>query len=123
MNGLGTAALVLAIVGLIVCWSVVGGVLFGVIAVILGFSARGRVKRGEANNGTVATGGVVLGVLAVVVSLAVIPVWVRVFHDVDVPAYVDCVSKTSERQGVEKCADELRQRVEDELGITVEPAP
>ena len=70
-----------------------------------------------------ATGGIVLGVLAVVVSLAVIAVWVRVFGEVGVPAYVDCVSKTSERQGIEKCADELRQRVEDELGITLDASP
>jgi uncharacterized membrane protein len=118
MNWLGTTALVTAIVGLIVCWSVLGGVAFGVIAIIVGVSARGRVKRGEATNGSVATSGIALGVLAVVVSLAVIPIWVRLYQEVDAPAYVDCVAKTSDQQGAEKCAEELRQRVQDELGAT-----
>jgi hypothetical protein len=123
MNWLGSTALALAIVGLVLCWSVVGGVLFGVTAVILGFSAHGRVTRGQADNDAVATGGIALGALAVIMSLAVIAIWVRVYHDVDVPAYADCVSSAPERQGVDRCGDELRQRVEDELGITVEPNP
>lgn len=118
VNWLGTTALAMAIVGLIFCWSVFGGVIFGVMAIIVGVNARGRVKRGEATNGAVATAGIALGVLAVVVSLAVIPIWVRLYQDVDAPAYVDCVSKTSGQQGTEKCADELRQRVQDEFGVT-----
>jgi hypothetical protein len=118
LNWIGTTALLTAIVGLILCWSVFGGVIFGVIAVIVGVNARGRVKRGEATNGPVATAGVVLGVLAVVVSLAVIGIWARLYQEVDAPGYVDCVTKASNQQGVAKCADELRQRVQDELGVT-----
>ncbi len=118
MNWLGTTALVMAIVGLILCWSVFGGVIFGVMAIIVGVNARGRVRRGEATNGSVATSGIALGVLAVVVSLAVIAIWVRLYQEVDAPAYVDCVAKTSDQQGAEKCADELRQRVQHELGET-----
>ena len=118
VNWLGTTALGVAIVGLVLCWSIFGGVVCGVIAIIVGVNARGRVRRGEATNGTVATGGIALGTLAVVVSLAVVPVWARIFRDVDVPAYVDCVSETSDQPGAKKCADELRQRVEQELGVT-----
>ena len=66
-NGLGIAALVIAIVGLVFCWTVAGGVILGVSAVIIGFVARGRVKRGEATNGGVAIAGIVLGFLAIIV--------------------------------------------------------
>jgi hypothetical protein len=118
VNWIGTTALLTAIVGLILCWSVVGGVTFGVIAIIVGVNARGRAKRGEATNGPVATAGVALGVLAVVVSLAVIAIWVRFYREVDGPAYVDCVATASDQQGIAKCADELRQRIQDELGVT-----
>ena len=44
-NGLGTAALVLGILALVTCWTVIGGVVLGVLAVIFGFIGRGRVKR------------------------------------------------------------------------------
>ena len=57
-NGLGLAALILAIIGLLLCWSVAGGIVLGVVAVILGFLGRGRVKRGEADNGGVAIAGI-----------------------------------------------------------------
>ena len=118
VNWLGTTALAVAIVGLVLCWSIFGGLVCGVIAIIVGVTARGRVRRGEATNGTVATSGIALGTLAVIVSLAVVPVWVRIYRDVDVPAYVDCVSETSDQPGAKKCADELRQRLEQELGGT-----
>ena len=47
-NGLGIAALIIAIIGLVFCWTVFGGIVLGVVALIIGFVARGRVKRGEA---------------------------------------------------------------------------
>ncbi|MQS37211.1 DUF4352 domain-containing protein [Streptomyces katsurahamanus] len=70
-NGLGTAALVLGIIGVITAaipllfW--LGGTL-GLIGLILGMSGRGRVKRGEANNKGVTTVGAVLGLLAMVLG-------------------------------------------------------
>ncbi|MBV8929624.1 MAG: DUF4190 domain-containing protein, partial [Mycobacteriaceae bacterium] len=60
-NGLGIASLVIAIIALVTCASVVLGVILGIVAVVIGFAARGRVKRGEANNGGIAIAGIVLG--------------------------------------------------------------
>ncbi|GAA2220900.1 hypothetical protein GCM10010232_01010 [Streptomyces amakusaensis] len=68
-NGLGTAALILGILGVItgpiplIFW--LGGTL-GLIALILGLVGRGRVKRGEANNKGVTTIGAILGLLAMI---------------------------------------------------------
>ena len=63
-NGLGIAALVIAIFALLLTWSVIGGLVFGVTAVILGFLAQARSRRGEATNGGVAVSGIVLGAIA-----------------------------------------------------------
>jgi len=41
--------------------SVFGGIIVGVVAVVIGFAARRRVKRGEANNEGIAIAGIVLG--------------------------------------------------------------
>src|SRR4051794_23350582 len=123
-NGLGIAALVAAIVGLVFCWSVVGGVVLGVLAAILGIVGYGRAKRGQATNTGVAIAGIVLGALAVVVSLAFIPIWMGVFSEVGGTDYLDCVSRAgSDPKAVEGCANQLRDRMENQFSITVTPTP
>jgi hypothetical protein len=123
-NGLGIAALVVAIVGLVFCWTVVGGVILGVTAIILGFVGRGRVKRGEATNGGVAIAGIVLGFLAIVVSLVFIPIWIGMFEEVGGSDYVDCLSRAgSDEQAVQKCADQFREHVENQFSVTLTPTP
>jgi hypothetical protein len=121
-NGLGIAALVIAIIGLVFCWTVAGGVILGVVAVIIGFVARGRVTRGEASNGGVAIAGIVLGFLAIIVALIFIPIWIGVFDEVGGSSYVDCLSKAgSDNQAVQKCADQFRDRIQNQLSITPTP--
>ncbi len=123
-NGLGITALVLAIAALVFCWSVFGGIILGICAVIIGFVGRGRAKRGEATNGGVAIAGIVLGFLAIVVALVFIPIWVSVFDDVGGTDYVDCVTKAgNDPDAVQRCADQFRQRVEDQFSITSTPTP
>ena len=107
----------LAIVGLVLCWTVAGGVVLGVLAVILGFVGRGRVKRGEADNGGIAIAGIVLAA-----SSRSWPDWsssrsdVGLFNEVGGADYVDCVTRAgSDQQAVEECADEFTQRVEDQF--------
>ncbi|MET8473323.1 DUF4190 domain-containing protein [Streptomyces sp. NPDC006422] len=66
-NGLGTAALILGVIGAVsgliplLFW--LAGIL-GVIALILGLTGRGRAKRGEATNKGVALAGTILGLAA-----------------------------------------------------------
>jgi hypothetical protein len=121
-NGLGIAALVIAIIGLVFCWTVAGGVILGVVAVIIGFVARGRVTRGEASNGGVAIAGIVLGFLAIIVALIFIPIWIGVFDEVGGSSYVDCLSKAgSDNQAIQKCADQFRDRIQNQLSITPTP--
>lgn len=118
-NGLGIAALVLAIVALFAFWSVIGGAAIGVVAVILGIVGWGRAKRGEASNGGVAIAGIVLGALAVVVSLAFIAVWVGIFDAVGGTDYLDCVADAgSDSAAIERCADQLRDRVESQFSVS-----
>jgi len=123
-NGLGITALVLAIIGLVFCWTVAGGVILGLAAVIIGFVARGRVKRGQATNGGVAIAGIVLGFLAIIVSLVFIPIWYSVFEDVGGTDYVDCVARAGQdAQATHKCAHQFRDRVETQFSVTITPTP
>ncbi|KMO81579.1 DUF4190 domain-containing protein [Mycolicibacterium chubuense] len=123
-NGLGTAALILAIVGLVLCWSIAGGIILGLCAVIIGFVARGRVKRGEATNGGVAIAGIVLGAVAIVAALVFIPIYIGLFDQVGGTDYVDCLSRAgNDAEAAQRCADEFTQRVEDQFSLTVTPTP
>jgi hypothetical protein len=123
-NGLGTAALILAIVGLVLCWSIVGGVVLGLCAVIIGFVARGRVKRGEATNGGVAIAGIALGAVAIVAALVFIPIYIGLFDQMGGTDYVDCLSRAgNDNDAVQQCADDFTRRVEDQFSITSTPTP
>jgi hypothetical protein len=120
-NGLGIAALVLAIIGL---FSVVGGVVLGVVAIILGFIGYGRAKRGEATNGGVAVAGIVLGLLSIIEAIAVIALAIWGFTQAGGTDYIDCLSKAgSDQQAIQKCADQFRERFENQFSIAVTPTP
>jgi hypothetical protein len=123
-NGLGIAALVIAIFGLVFCWTIVGGIILGLCALIIGFLARGRVKRGEATNGGVATAGIVLGVLAIIVSLVFIPIWVGIFNEVGGSDYLDCLNNSgNDQRAIEQCAEQFRDHLETEFSVTISPTP
>lgn len=83
-NGLGTAALVLGIIGsvsgLIPFFFWMAGIL-GLIALVLGLAGRGRVKRGEAANKGVTTFGAVLGLLALILSVVGAVITFKVVDD------------------------------------------
>ncbi len=126
-NGLGITSLVLAIIGLLSVWVPVVNIVsmvLGLVAVVVGFLARGRVRRGAANNGGIAVAGIVLGGLAIIVSLAFIALYMTVWKDVGGGDYIDCMQKAGPDQSEQqRCADQFRQNVEDQLSVTLTPTP
>lgn len=124
-NGLGIASLVLAIVALVSVWSVFGGVVLGIAAVVCGFIGWRRVKRHQANNGGVAIAGIVLGFLGIVVGLGFIAVWVALWNDAGGGSYFDCLQGAGPDQArQQQCADQFREKVQDRFGVTLTtPSP
>ncbi len=121
-NGLGIASLVTAIIALL---SVFGGLVLGFVAVILGFMARGRVKRGEATNGGVAIAGIILGLLSIIEAVVVIGLFVWGFNEVGGTDYVDCINQAgSDQEAVQQCADQFTNNLETQFSMTITtPAP
>jgi hypothetical protein len=76
-NGLAVAALVVGLIGLVLFWTVWGGVILGVLGVVFGAVGLSKANRGAPNKG-MAVAGISLGALAIVVSLLFVVVLVNV---------------------------------------------
>src|SRR4051812_23121248 len=99
-NGLGTAALVLGIVAIPGIFTVVLGILLGLLALIFGIIGRKRFARREATNGGAAMAGAILGGGALAVSIILIPVGAAFFsqHQSDNRKHRGCLNKTQNHQ-------------------------
>lgn len=113
-NGLGTAALVLGIVGLaftlVVFFFPFIGLVLGIAAVVLGVRGRGRARRQEATNGGAALAGIITGAIAVVLSGVIIVIGVLVLQSDEFENLSDCLEDADgDRQAEEDCAEEFRE--------------
>jgi Domain of unknown function (DUF4190) len=126
-NGVGIAALVVALISLPAALTIVGGIVLGVAAIILGFVGRNRVRNGEANNGGVAMAGIVLGALGVLFSIVMIVIAVvagRWFMDIGGRDFVDCMREAGDDQAAQQqCEDQFRGSLEENLSVTLTPTP
>jgi hypothetical protein len=111
-NGLGTAALVLGIIGLLTSILFFGGV-FGLIAIVLGIVALGRVRRGEATNRGASIAGIVLGVLSLVIPVVLIVAGASFYssHKSDVQQLQDCLKKATSSQQQQDCQTRFNDSV------------
>jgi hypothetical protein len=126
-NGMGTAALILAIIGLLICWiPFVGflGLVLGLVAIVLGFVGRGRAKRGEANNGGVALGGIVLGFLAIVGALVAAALWFFLLKESGGGDFIDCMNKAGENSDAQQqCGEQFQHNLETKFSMTLTNTP
>jgi len=110
-NGLGTAALVLGIVGLALSIVLIGA-LPGVLAIILGFVGRARARRREATNGGAALAGIITGVLAVVIAAALVALGLSLIRT-EFTRYTDCMDNAQTLEQKQSCQDQFRRSIED----------
>ena len=76
-NGLAVAALVVGIVGVVLFWTVWGGVILGILGLVFGAVGLSKGNRGAPNKG-MAVAGLILGGVAVVGSILFIVALVSV---------------------------------------------
>ncbi len=111
-SGMATAALVVGILALITSWTVIGGVLLGLLAVILGFLALRKARRGLATGRGRAIAGVILGLLSIAIAVALIAVGVSILNSEEAQNLQDCLRDAGTNQSeVQQCEDEFRDQV------------
>lgn len=110
-NGLGIASLVLGILALLTGLFLIGG-LFGLIAIVLGIIALGRVKRGEANNRGMAIAGIITGALGVLLTILVVAGVAALFNSGEFSNLTECVNDAGgDQAAVEECSREFEDSV------------
>lgn len=112
-NGLGTAALVLGIIGLVLFWTIVLGFVLGILALVFGIIGRKRANRREATNGGSALAGAILGGLAVAGTIAIIAAGAAFFeHNKSAfRNYQDCLNSAQTQQQRQDCADTFNRSI------------
>lgn len=113
-KGMAITALVLGIVALLFSWTLIGGVLFGIVAIVLGIMASGRAKRGEADGRGMAITGAVLGGLGLLIAGGLIAVGAWFFNTEEFSNLRDCLAEAGDDQSqIDQCSrdfeDELTQ--------------
>ncbi len=111
-SGMATAALVLGILALLTSWTVFGGVILGLLAVILGFLAVRKASRGLATGRGRAIAGIVLGLLSIAIAVALIAIGVSILNSEEAQNLQDCLRDAGSNQSeITQCEDEFREQV------------
>jgi hypothetical protein len=106
-NGLAVAALVLGIVACVFFWTVIGGIVLGLVAVVLGILGARRARQGLAPHRTMAVIGAVLGALGLIVSVVIVAIGVSVLNSDEFKNFNDCVSHASSQAEKDQCAKDF----------------
>lgn len=111
-NGLGTAALVLGILSIPGAFTVIGGVLLGILAIIFGAIGRSRAKRGTATNGGSALAGLITGAVGLVLAIAFVAIGVGFLNSGNGKTLRDCLDRAGTDQvAIQACRDQLRDNL------------
>ena len=114
-SGLAVAALIIGILGMLLALIPVIGLLGGfggLVAIILGFIARGKVKKGTGAGGGMAMGGIITGILAIVISIAWMVALFAGFQFFGQPFqnFAECVEETGDP---DFCEEQLEEDIFD----------
>lgn len=116
-GGVALAALVLGGVAIVSFWTVIGGVLFGLLAVVFGAAALRTPPRE-----VFALVGVLLGVVATAAAVALAIIGSRVFAAAGGGEFLDCTRRAGNDQAaITVCEQQWNQRFHDRYGITLTP--
>ncbi len=101
-SGLAVAALVVGVVSILFAVFLFPlGLIGGVIGLVLGFVARGKIKRGEGAGAGLALGGIITSLLAVLIAIVWGVLLVNVFQEV-----VDCLDPDLTEEEATQCVND-----------------
>lgn len=103
-KGMAIAALVLGALALLTCWTILGGILLGVAALVVGLVAVSRARKGAGGGKGLAIAGIVLGVLGAVLSGALLAFGLSFLGSEEAQDLQECLQQAGDDQSaVEQC--------------------
>ncbi|MEV6770852.1 DUF4190 domain-containing protein [Nocardia sp. NPDC051030] len=123
-KGLAITALVLGILALLSSITILGGILFGLFAVIFGLIAMFKARKGTGGGLGLAVAGLILGILGLVVSIVLVVVGYSWFVDNGGKDLIDCLNKAGNDQSkVDQCQRDFNSTLENKYSVTINPTP
>jgi hypothetical protein len=123
-NGAGITALVLGIFSVLTVWTIIGGILLGAVAIIVGLVGRSLYKKRQATNGGVSLAGILLGLAGLIISIVLVVVGIGLFNTVGGRDFAECMADAgNNRAAQQRCEDEFRSNLEDRFSVTFEAPP
>ncbi|MFE9707576.1 hypothetical protein EV562_113161 [Streptomyces sp. BK208] len=110
-NGLAVAALVLGILAVLFFWTVIGGAVLGLLALIFGIIGARRARGGRAPRGKMSVIGAVLGALGLVASIVIIAIGASILNSDEFKDFDDCVQHADSQSERDACADDFNEDV------------
>ena len=109
---MATAAMVLGILAILTCWTVWGGVLLGLLAIIFGIIAARRARRGIGAGRGRAITGIVTGAIGLLLAVVLIAVGLSILNSPATKDLRSCLKDAgSNQQQVQQCQNEYRDQV------------
>ncbi|WP_405134130.1 DUF4190 domain-containing protein [Nocardia sp. NBC_01388] len=123
-KGLAITAMILGILALLSSWTVLGGIGFGLFAVILGVIALMKARKGTSGGSGMALTGLILGLLSLIIGIVVGVIGWTFFKDNGGSDFVSCVRDAKNDQSkIDQCEQDWNQKIENKYSITLTPAP
>lgn len=110
--GMATAALVLGILAIVTCWTVIGGVLLGVLAIVFGVVAARKARRGEAGGHGRAVAGIATGAVGLILAVALIAFGISILNRTSTKNLEHCLKNANGNQSaVNQCQQQYKKDV------------
>jgi hypothetical protein len=105
-------ALVLGVLALLSSWTVVGGILLGLAAIIVGLIALTKIRQGRADGKAMAIIGIITGALGLVVAVGLIAIGASLLNSETGQNLQDCLEDAgNDQQAQAECQREFQEEL------------